>query len=617
MTAAPSTSAPIDASSVELALLQAFAANVVFSSIMANSAAILVGFPLWHLFLPYTQTLVWICFVCSFSSLGFLLNHLYRRTPPTASSLKRWQGVFFVYTFLCGCSWGVGVAWQIGQAQGFEAAILVAILLCVCSITIHICLSQRNTLWIFLMAVLLPPMAALVMRGQAQHLAVAALLCIALVLMMLVGHEAYKTLRCQISSDLQLRNAVLEARQAREIAEKASTVKSQFLANMSHEIRTPMNAVLGMLKLLQNTDLSAQQRDYALKSENAANALLGLLNDILDFSKMEAGKVVLDLQPLSLSHLMDDLMSLVQTTAQHKNLTVNIDSAPQILGVVLGDAMRLRQVLLNLLSNAIKFTEHGRVALRLTQVGHQADHARLRFEVQDSGIGISAEQQSLIFRAFTQAESSISRRFGGTGLGLSISQQLIQAMGGCIQVQSTPGQGSTFYFELDMQVLTHAPASTEGEAITPSGAVPTHTPHGPAAPAQRLAGLRLLVVEDNLMNQQIARELLLREGAAVHVAMHGAQGLEMIEQSSHPFDAILLDLQMPVMDGYTLARILRQDRGLHDLPIIAMTANAMESDRLACLEVGMNAHVSKPFKIDTLVTVLIEHVEKLHETPWA
>jgi PAS domain S-box-containing protein len=389
---------------------------------------------------------------------------------------------------------------------------------------------------------------------------------------------------------------------ATHVAQEASKSKSQFLANMSHEIRTPMNAILGMLALLLKTSLTTSQADYAVKAEGAARALLGLLNEILDFSKIEANKMTLDLQPFRVDTLVRDLSVIVAANIGSRPLEVVFAVDPALPPYLVGDAMRLQQVLVNLSGNAIKFTPAGKVVVSIAVKGQDTHTVRLEFAVQDTGIGIAPDNQTRIFTGFTQAEASTTRRFGGTGLGLAISQRLVALMGGDLRLTSTLDEGSRFYFEVTLPYQrTLGDAAADTTDILPTQRLPT----GP-----RLAGLRVLVVEDNANNQQVARELLQLEGATVHLANHGQEAIDAIESStftadSNPgFDAVLMDLQMPVMDGFTATHHIRHVMDLKDLPIIAMTANAMDSDRDACLAAGMNGHVGKPFDLDHLVQVL-------------
>lgn len=387
---------------------------------------------------------------------------------------------------------------------------------------------------------------------------------------------------------------------AKEQAETAAQVKGQFLANMSHEIRTPMNAILGMLKLLQHAELNTRQQDYASKAEGAAQSLLALVNDILDFSKIEAGKMKLDAHPFELDKLLRDLSVIASANVGSKPVELRFDVDAQAPAWLRGDALRLQQVLINLCSNAIKFTPKGQVLVSVRLQARSADHATLRFSVSDTGIGIAPENQRHIFEGFSQAEASTTRRYGGTGLGLSISAQLVAMMGGALQLQSALGQGSTFWFEvtLPMEQPSVAAASEDAAALHSADS---------GAP-QPLTGLRLLVVEDNPINQQVAQELLQAQGAHVALADNGQLGVQAVQQAldaQQPFDLVLMDLQMPVMDGYQATRLLRQRPQLHQLPIVAMTANAMDEDRQACLAAGMNEHIGKPFNLTDLVALVL------------
>jgi len=416
---------------------------------------------------------------------------------------------------------------------------------------------------------------------------------------------------------------------ATEAAEAASQAKSRFLANTSHEIRTPMNAVLGMLRLLRNTGMTERQRDYAGKAERAARALLALLDDILDFSKVEAGKLELERRPFEVAMLLHDLSVILSANLDAKPVALRFELDPVLPPQLVGDALRLQQVLLNLAGNAIKFTERGEVVVRLRQVAMAAGEVGVEFSVCDTGIGIAPEHQRHIFDGFAQAEASTTRRFGGTGLGLAICRRLVQLMGGEITLDSAPGRGSCFAFTLALLPADAdgaAGATTAVTATPTSGTLATHTSTDMAAPAggdtdaapsgspspvptgQRLAGLRLLVVEDNPINQEVARDLLRDEGAAVTLAADGRQGVAAVAAADPPFDAVLMDIQMPVMDGHAATRHLRRELGLATLPIIAMTANAMPGDLAASRAAGMDDHLGKPFDLDQLVDVLRHHV---------
>jgi PAS domain S-box-containing protein len=548
--------------------------------------------------------------------------------------------------------------------------------------------------------------------------------------------DAHGALVCWVGSSTDI-TAQREAHDALLLAKDqallAGRAKSEFLANMSHEIRSPMNAVFGMLQLLQRTSLSTLQRDYAGKAETSAKALLGILNDILDFSKVEEGKLALDPHPFSVDKLLRELAVILSANASGKNIEVLFNISPDIPSWLVGDQLRLQQVLLNLAGNAIKFTERGEVVLTVLPVDAGADWIDLSFIVRDSGIGISAANLEHIFEGFSQAEASTARRFGGTGLGLTISQRLVQLMGGTLAVASMPGQGSVFDFTIRLQRTAHVAerssvsrlqqlhclivddnasgrdvltaivrsfgwsaevAESGFEALGKVASAAAERPYdvvfmdwrmpgldgwetskqirlqaregkaplivmvtahdrqlvtefesqlapvldamlskpvtasllfeavgeltmgvrklAPALPARdggRLQGLRLLVVDDNAMNQQVASELLRADGAVIDVADSGGEAVHAVCQDGVRYDLVLMDIQMPDMDGYATTAAILARLGKGAPPIVAMTANAMPADRDAAHAAGMADHVGKPFDLEQLVAVILRHAQ--------
>jgi signal transduction histidine kinase/CheY-like chemotaxis protein/HPt (histidine-containing phosphotransfer) domain-containing protein len=406
---------------------------------------------------------------------------------------------------------------------------------------------------------------------------------------------------------------ITELVDAKDAAQAATRAKSRFLANVSHELRTPMNAVLGMLELLRKTELTPRQADYAAKSESAARALLVLLNDVLDFSKAEAGKMVLEIRPFRIDHLLNDLSATLQAKLGDKPLTLSFEVDPGLPPGLMGDGLRLQQILANLGDNAIKFTRQGSVRVSVAIIRSSVTGVTLEFGVHDTGIGIAAADHARIFNGFVQAETSMARRFGGSGLGIAISRKLVELMGGELLVDSEPGKGSRFHFRLTLPELSDHPGAMDARmlAIPVSRQLPLAPPEPDKAAVtkqERLTGMRILVVEDNIVNQQVAREMLEHEGASVRIACDGMEALAALSAPVLAYDIVLMDLQMPVMDGFTATRQIRQNPKLQSLPIVAMTANAMASDREACLDAGMNDHLGKPFDLNNLVQVLWRHV---------
>jgi two-component system, sensor histidine kinase and response regulator len=407
----------------------------------------------------------------------------------------------------------------------------------------------------------------------------------------------------ELSLHLETQDRMIgELAAARVAAELANQTKSEFLANMSHEIRTPMNAVLGLSHLMQKTDLTPRQRDYIDKLQSSGQHLLGIINDILDFSKVDAGKLDLEHTDFELKSLLDNAAAVLNEKCRAKNLQWVLDVAPDVPPHLVGDPLRLGQILINYANNAVKFTERGRIVVAVRVEAHNGDGVLLHLRVSDTGVGITPEQAGRLFQRFSQADASSTRKYGGTGLGLAICKKLADLMGGDVGVDSVPGQGSTFWFRAPLGIGKVARPQPQGKGLA------------------ALAGARILLVEDNDINQQVARETLEDAGLRVDVASDGQAALTMVTQAA--YDLVFMDMQMPVMDGVTATRAIRQLHGMDKLPIVALTANAMEKDRHACMAAGMDDVLVKPIDPQCMWDVLLRWLTAPYgvglasERPW-
>ncbi|VAW70782.1 BarA sensory histidine kinase (= VarS = GacS) [hydrothermal vent metagenome] len=398
----------------------------------------------------------------------------------------------------------------------------------------------------------------------------------------------------ELATEIEQRKRIeKELKKSRQEAEAANKAKSEFLANMSHEIRTPMNGILGTLQLLQDSELNNSQSEYVNIAHNSGEALLSLLNDILDFSKIEAGKLELESIPFDIKGLVKEINVLLRKRAEERQVELTSEIESEVPNIIKGDSVRIRQVLSNLITNAIKFTEKGKVTVKIKVLEKTQKMARLRIEVNDTGIGIAEKAQKKLFNSFTQADGTTTRKYGGTGLGLAIVRQLVTLMRGRLGIDSEEGKGSSFWVEIGFEM-------PEDELE-----IPVKNEKNKTEIADNLQG-HILLVEDNPVNQIVAKKMLEKIGLSYEVANNGEEAINILKQS-HEINLVLMDCQMPVMDGYTATQVLREyekKSGARRLPVVAMTANAMEGDKEKCLSAGMDDYVAKPVKLVSLKEAL-------------
>jgi len=566
---------------------------VLDSGYSSNITVFILSIALCMMVRPAVAPFVWQGWLAGMTVLFLVklgLIFCFRRQENSGEPLTLRCVQAYLYTvFFTGLMWGMAVILFFSATTIMEQMALFFIVAGLTAGAIPILSPLRNLYFLYMGSPLLPFAYLLLQQGGQFYNLMATVT--ALYTLMLINSARrmqdalVATLETRFANDILVR----DLRGANAEAEAAGRAKDEFLANMSHEIRTPMNGILGTLQLLQDTEMDGAQSGYVKTAYSSAEALLGILNDILDFSKIVAGKLVLEDIPFSLRRLAEDLVALFAGQAQAKNVALVAEIDPQVPELLVGDPTRMRQVLINFMTNGIKFTEQGEVRVRVVCLSATASRVALRLEVRDSGIGISAEKQKDLFQSFTQADGSTTRKYGGTGLGLAIVRQLVLLMGGRIGVESEAGKGATFWCELDFPVAA-VPAETgeDKEAATRDGALAGH----------------VLLVEDNKVNQMVARKMLTAMGLTVDLAEDGEEALSALAEKR--YDLVLMDCQMPVLDGYRATKTFRDQevRSEKRLPIIAMTANAMEGDRQKCLDAGMDDYLAKPVKKEQLRTLL-------------
>lgn len=596
----PSNRAQTEATAQHVAMeqLRLFHSNTPVSQSMTVIVGILTVLVLWPIHHPL-RLLSWFLLLLGIAYLRWWQSRQFTQLEQTTSDFKleSWQYLSRAAALLSGLLWGIASIWLYPVSDPHRETFLCLILLGMCSAGMPLQAPVRGAFPLFASAILMPISVFFILKGSFIYLVLATTALLKLYALIVSAKRYHRNIA--ESQRLRFENEALivrltESREsalaAKNEADLANQAKSQFLANMSHEIRTPMNAILGLTHLALEGTVE-KQRDYLSRINDSAKLLLHILNDILDFSKIEAGKITLEKIDFDLYEVLGRLDSIATAQAQEKQIDFKIQIAPETPRYLKGDPFRLNQVLLNLVNNAVKFTDIGQVLVTVEPLPTpDTDEVALLYAIKDTGIGMTSEQQKLLFQAFTQADSSTTRKFGGTGLGLAIAKRLAHLMAGSITLESEYGKGSVFYFvarcgQGDPQACLSLPKN---------GSEPIATVYE----EHSLRGTQILVAEDSVINQQIISELLEKAEAKIIIVDNGLEAVKLAQQQR--FDLVLMDVQMPIMDGLCATQELRKLPHYATIPIIALTANVFQTDIEQCLAAGMNDHIGKPIQVGEL-----------------